>query len=97
MASARTTCVIQWARNVARAAALATPDITAGAAPPPGISAAQEAPTEATMAIVRRTDSNIAVPAIIVSSAIVAAAVVALKGEALSGGTSLVTGGPPCS
>jgi hypothetical protein len=46
-------------------------------------------------AIVRRTDSNIAVPVIIVWSVIVAAAVAALKGEALSGGTAWLSGSPP--
>jgi hypothetical protein len=46
-------------------------------------------------AIARRTDSNIAVPAIIVWSVIVAAAVAALKSEALPGGTALLSGSPP--
>ena len=91
MACARgTTCVTRWARNVATAAGLATRDIIAGAVPPPAISAARVAPSEPMTAIVRRTDSNIAVPAIIVWSVIVAAAVAALKGEALSGGTAFV-------
>jgi hypothetical protein len=92
-ACAWTTCVIQWARNVATAAGLATPDTIAGAVPPPAISAAQEAPTEAMMAIVRRTDSSIAVLAIIVWSVIVAAAVAAPKSEAVSGRTAWLPGG----
>ena len=97
MACARITCVIQWARSVATAAGLATRDTTAGVAPPPAISAAQEAPTEPMMAIARRTDSSIAVLAIIVWSVIVAAAVAALKSEAVSGRTAGLPGAPPSS
>jgi len=83
MACARgTTCVIQWARNAAPAVGLATRDTIAGAAPPPGISAARVALSAPLTAIVRRTDSNIAVAAIIVWSVIVAAAAAAPKGDA---------------
>jgi hypothetical protein len=48
-------------------------------------------------AIARRTDSSIAVLAIIVWSVIVAAAVAALKSEAVSGRTAWLPGAPPSS